>query len=803
MRDDPQRAVRQGAEAAGEGAAAGALTNREGEAPVSGPGPSGAGAEGSDGAATTTSRTRRRRRGGRGRSRGSGANQGEGVGANSAGDDAAVTEPAVEAGGADAAARHSADADVRPDRQEQAGGGERTTTSTRSRSPSRSRSRSRSRSSGAAAEADGEPEAARGAGPKAEPDRAPAAQEGSEDAAGPEGARRRRRRGGRGRGRSRSGASAGPEAGEEAADTASGPQAETKDASEPAAAPVAETAGAPAGAEQPAPATRRSRSRRRGSRGGAKAGANGDTATAATATAEPPAEPAEAATVQRKRQPARAARGAATKSVEAAAAAPAEGEPAAAGTRSRRRRGSGKAAVATEAKPRASRAEAPPEGAHAPTTRGRRPRLPGRRRREALPQARRGQDKLMLITEHGERDQIAVVEDNVLVEHYITRVGAHSMVGNIYLGRVQNVLPGMEAAFIDIGRGRNAVLYAGEVSHSEDVEGRPPRIEQVLKPGQAVLVQVTKDPMGSKGPRLTQEVSLPGRFLVLVPNSSVFGISRRLPDDERRRLRAAIKRIRGDEHGVIVRTAAEGASVEDLEADLTRLGVEWEQIEKRTKKARAPSLLYEEPELTLRVVRDLFNSEEFREIVTDTPRVHENISAYLRDIAPDLLERVRLHDGRLPLFEHYHVIEQIHKALERKIWLPSGGYLIIERTEAMTVIDVNTGKHVGKTNLEETVVRTNFEAAAEIARQLRLRDIGGIIIIDFIDMLLQQNRDRIVETIREELARDKTRSQIFDISPLGILEVTRKRVSAGLLESFSETCPTCQGRGILLTHEIG
>jgi len=408
----------------------------------------------------------------------------------------------------------------------------------------------------------------------------------------------------------------------------------------------------------------------------------------------------------------------------------------------------------------------------------------------------------MLITERGERDQIAVLEDRDLVEHYITRVGAHSMVGNIYLGRVQNVLPGMEAAFIDVGRGRNAVLYAGEVSYDEEIEGRPPRIEQVMRAGQALMVQVTKDPLGGKGPRLTQEISLPGRYLVLVPNSQVFGISRRLPDEERKRLRAAVRKVRPPEHGVIVRTAAEGASEEDLEADLKRLEIEWEHIAKRAKKAKAPAVLYEEPELTVRVVRDLFNDEEFKEMVTDSPRVFELVGGYLRDVAPDLVDKVRLHDAKLPLFEEFHVVEQIHKALERKVWLPSGGYLVIDRTEAMTVIDVNTGKHVGSKNLEETVVKTNLEAAEEVARQLRLRDIGGMILIDFIDMLLEKHKDEVINTLREAMARDKTRSQVFDISPLGILEVTRKRVSAGLLESFSETCPTCGGRGILLTHEL-
>ncbi|MBI4261835.1 MAG: Rne/Rng family ribonuclease, partial [Actinobacteria bacterium] len=425
-----------------------------------------------------------------------------------------------------------------------------------------------------------------------------------------------------------------------------------------------------------------------------------------------------------------------------------------------------------------------------------------RRRREPTPVIRRSEDKVMLITERGDRDQIAVMEDRVLVEHYITRSGAHSMVGNIYLGRVQNVLPGMEAAFVDIGRGRNAVLYAGEVNYdAQDLEGGERRIERVLKPGQGVVVQVTKDPIGGKGARLTAQVSLPGRYLVVVPNAQVFGISRRLPDDERRRLRAAVKKVRPEQHGVIVRTAADGASEEDLAADVQRLVEEWAAIEKSAKKGKPPRVLYEEPELTVRVVRDLFTGGEFKEIVTDSERVFERIGGYLREVAPDLVEKVRLHGGPLTLFEELHATEQIHKALDRKVWLPSGGYIIIERVEAMTVIDVNTGKHVGKTNLEETVVKTNVEAAEEIARQLRLRDIGGIIIIDFIDMLLEKNRDKVVGALKEAMAQDKTRSQVFDITPLGLLEVTRKRVSAGLVESFSETCPTCGGRGILLTLE--
>jgi ribonuclease E len=425
-----------------------------------------------------------------------------------------------------------------------------------------------------------------------------------------------------------------------------------------------------------------------------------------------------------------------------------------------------------------------------------------RRRRDLEVVPERRTDKVMLITEHDERVRIAVLEGQELMEHYVTRVGARSMVGNVYLGRVQNVLPGMEAAFLDIGRGRNAVLYAGEVSYDEEVEESERRIEHALKPGQSILVQVTKDPLGGKGARLTAQISLPGRFLVYVPDGGVYGISRRLPDAERRRLREIMKQIRPSQAGVIIRTAAEGAGEEELAADLDRLKKIWDSIKRKSRRAKAPAAIYEEPELTIRVIRDVFSPAEFQEIVTDSADIFERVRAYLKDVAPNLLERVRLHQGTLPVFEERHVIEQIHKALERKVWLPSGGYVVIDRTEAMTVIDVNTGRHVGKTNLEETVVGTNLEAAKEIARQLRLRDIGGIIVIDFIDMLLEKNRDLVIRTFREALAMDKTRSQVFDITPLGLLEVTRKKVSAGLVESFSETCPTCEGRGILLTHEI-
>jgi len=425
------------------------------------------------------------------------------------------------------------------------------------------------------------------------------------------------------------------------------------------------------------------------------------------------------------------------------------------------------------------------------------------RRREPLTPPPRETDKLMVITEHGDRDQIAVLENDTLVQHYVTRKGATSMVGNVYLGRVQSVLPGMEAAFIDVGRGRNGVLYAGEVNYNpEDVEGPALRIEQVLKPGQGVIVQVSKDPMGGKGARLTANLSLAGRFMVLAPNQDLSGISRRLSEEQRKRLKTILNKVKPEQHGAIVRTAAEGASDEQIRVDLERVLRDWAEIERKAKKAKAPAVLYEEPELTLRVVRDMFTDEEFRGLVTDSRAVFDKVMGYVREIAPDLTDKIHLHEGKLPAFEEHRVVEQIQKALERKVWLPSGGYLFIERTEAMTIVDVNTGKSVGKTNLEETVLNTNLEAAREVARQLRLRDIGGIIVIDFIDMLLEKNRSKVEDAMREALAVDKTRSQVFEIGPLGLMQVTRKRVSSGLVESFSETCPTCEGRGILTTYEI-
>jgi ribonuclease E len=396
--------------------------------------------------------------------------------------------------------------------------------------------------------------------------------------------------------------------------------------------------------------------------------------------------------------------------------------------------------------------------------------------------------------------QIAVLEDGVIVEHYVTRAGDRSMLGNVYLGRVQNVLPGMEASFVDFGAARNGVLYAREVGIAGDEGDELPRIETVLSSGQQIIVQVTKDPMRSKGARLTALVSLAGRHLVLVPEANSLGVSRRLDDDERGRLRDIAQDLRGRGYGLIVRTAAEGATRADLEADLQRLVSVWETITEKAAKAKAPALLYEEPELELKIVRDLFNRDVNRCIVDDAV-AEEMLRSYVSDTTPELGDRLSLYQGDLPIFEEHRVTEQIRKSLERKVWLPSGGHIVIDRTEAMTVIDVNTGKFVGKTNLEETVYRTNLEAAAEVARQLRLRDIGGIIVVDFIDMEEAANRDAVVAHFRDKLQRDRSRTQVYDISPLGLVQMTRKGVAAGIVEAFSDPCPTCEGRGILI-HDV-
>ena len=401
--------------------------------------------------------------------------------------------------------------------------------------------------------------------------------------------------------------------------------------------------------------------------------------------------------------------------------------------------------------------------------------------------------------------QIAMLEGRSLVEHYVSRTAddTNQIDGNVYRGRVQNVLPGMEAAFIDIGIPKNAVLYRGDVRYDrEDIEGgasQQPRIEDVLKAGQTILCQVTKNPIGAKGARLTQEVSLPGRFAVLVPNSTAFGISKRLGDNERRRLRRIIDEVKPPGHGMIVRTAAEGVSAEELQRDVTTLLEQWNIIEAEAKRSDAPGLLYREPELSVRILREELNGE-YRGVVIDDRALFEQVRDYVRAVSPELSDRVEYYDPeaeQLPVFERFHVHEQLHKALDRKVYLPSGGSLVIDRTEALTVIDVNTGKNVGTTNLEETVYRNNLEAADEVARQLRLRDIGGIIVIDFIDMEIRENRDKVGSALRAALARDKTRTHVFDISELGLVEMTRKRVSEGLIESMSTTCEVCQGRGIV------
>ncbi|MGC4854543.1 Rne/Rng family ribonuclease [Micromonospora sp. DT4] len=416
-------------------------------------------------------------------------------------------------------------------------------------------------------------------------------------------------------------------------------------------------------------------------------------------------------------------------------------------------------------------------------------------RREAV-------DRVMAVRQRGDRTQIAVLEDGVLVEHYVTRNSSGTMAGNVYLGKVQNVLPSMEAAFVDVGRGRNAVLYAGEVNwDTSGLEGRARSIEQALRSGDSVLVQVTKDPIGHKGARLTSHIALSGRHLVYVPNGNASGISRKLPDTERKRLRDVLKKLVPDGAGVIVRTAAEGASEDELARDVKRLQAQWEDIQAKAAEGGAPVLLYEEPDLVIRVVRDLFN-EDFRELVIEGEQSYGMVESYLSHVSPDLVDRVRRHVGTNDVFAEYRIDEQIIKGLDRKVFLPSGGSLVIDKTEAMTVVDVNTGKYTGSGgNLEETVTRNNLEAAEEIVRQLRLRDIGGIVVIDFIDMVLESNRELVLRRLTECLGRDRTKHQVTEITSLGLVQMTRKRIGAGLLEAFSETCECCKGRGVVIHTE--
>ncbi|RAG81291.1 ribonuclease E/G, partial [Streptacidiphilus pinicola] len=428
----------------------------------------------------------------------------------------------------------------------------------------------------------------------------------------------------------------------------------------------------------------------------------------------------------------------------------------------------------------------------------------GRRRVPIITEAeflarREAVERVMVVRQSGERTQIGVLEDGVLVEHYVNKEQATSYVGNVYLGKVQNVLPSMEAAFVDIGKGRNAVLYAGEVNFSQlGLKNGPRRIESVLKSGQSVLVQVSKDPIGHKGARLTSQISLPGRYLVYVPEGSMTGISRKLPDTERARLKSILKKIVPDDAGVIVRTAAEGASEEELTRDVQRLQQQWEDIQKKASTGNAPALLYGEPDMTVRVVRDIFN-EDFTKVIVSGENAWTTIHDYVSSVAPDLTPRLQKWTSEVDIFATYRIDEQLMKALDRKVWLPSGGSLVIDKTEAMVVIDVNTGKFTGQGgNLEETVTRNNIEAAEEIVRQLRLRDLGGIVVIDFIDMVLESNRDLVLRRLLECLGRDRTKHQVAEVTSLGLVQMTRKRVGQGLLESFSETCVHCNGRGVIV-----
>ena len=434
----------------------------------------------------------------------------------------------------------------------------------------------------------------------------------------------------------------------------------------------------------------------------------------------------------------------------------------------------------------------------------------GRRRPPVVTEAeflarREAVERTMVVRQRGDRTQIAVLEDGILVEHYVNRASHQSYVGNVYLGKVQNVLPSMEAAFVDIGKGRNAVLYAGEVNFdASGLEGQSKRIESALKSGQSVLVQVTKDPVGHKGARLTSQVSLPGRYLVYVPNASMTGISRKLPDTERTRLKKILKKVMPEDAGVIVRTAAEGATEDELDRDVARLAAQWENIESKARTASAPELLYGEPDLTVRVIRDVFN-EDFGQLIVSGEDAWSEVDEYVRYVAPHLASRLSRWDGSAgrDAFADYRIDEQLTKAMERKVWLPSGGSLVIDRTEAMTVIDVNTGKFTGQGgNLEETVTRNNLEAAEEIVRQLRLRDVGGIIVIDFIDMVLESNRELVLRRMLECLARDRTKHQVAEVTSLGLVQMTRKRVGAGLLEAFSVPCECCNGRGVHVSLDL-
>ena len=418
-------------------------------------------------------------------------------------------------------------------------------------------------------------------------------------------------------------------------------------------------------------------------------------------------------------------------------------------------------------------------------------------------------DRLMVVRQRDRHTQISVLEDNVLVEHYVSDIQEVATVGNIYLGRVQNVLPSMEAAFVDIGQARNGVLYAGEVNwDSTRLDGQSRRIELAFRSGDPVLVQVTKDPIGHKGARLTSQVTLAGRFLVLVPSGGMTGVSRKLSSRERSRLKSIVSKIAPKDMGVIIRTAAEGASEEAITKDLEMLLHQWEQIQAKReefKHGKRPKLLQGEPDMAIRVVRDIFN-DDFRKMIVEGDGVYTRIEEYLETMAPDLREKLEKwdpaeHEGK-DVFDKWQIDSQLRKGMERQVYLPSGGSIVIDRTEAMTTIDVNTGRFIGKgKSLEETVTRCNLEASEEIARQLRLRDIGGMIMIDYVDMVMPSNRDLVLRRLLECLARDRTKHQVAEVTSLGLVQMTRKRIGQGLVEAFSEECPACKGRGFIVHDE--
>ena len=431
----------------------------------------------------------------------------------------------------------------------------------------------------------------------------------------------------------------------------------------------------------------------------------------------------------------------------------------------------------------------------------------GGRRRSSVTESeflarRESVERTMVVREKDDRIQIGVLEDGMLVEHYVAESQGGSLIGNVYLGKVQNVLPSMEAAFVDIGRGRNAVLYSGEVDwEAAETGNQPRRIELALKSGDQVLVQVTKDPVGQKGARLTSQVSLPGRFLVYVPGGNMSGISRKLPEGERQRLKQILKHALPEDAGVIVRTAAEGASEEQLIHDVERLKAQWESINEKVAKGKAPMPLHSEPDLLVKIIRDVFN-EDFQKLVISGESAFTTISEYLASVAPELVERISAYTAQEDIFDAYRIGDQIVKALDRKVYLPSGGSLVIDRTEAMTVVDVNTGKFIGSGgNLEETVTKNNLEAAEELVRQLRLRDIGGIIVVDFIDMIQESNQEMVRRRLLECLSRDRTKNQVGEVTSLGLVQMTRKKIGVGLLETFGETCDCCAGRGVVIHSE--